>query len=268
MGAIVTYRCPRCEKYLDDGGIKKIPAGSGFVRACTTCGGALAQETSREARSLPGVLAGAFAYPFRGSTLMWMAGMIVVTTALSFFPFLGGLLALSAELGFLFTVLKSTAAGSDELQVDTSELSDVSTWLRPLAKYVFAGLISFGPALLASYAMTGTQSAVSSVVFGLAGLGILYFPAALVLAAHESGCLGVLNPIAGFKLIARIPGAYFLTVFFVAVALSLGAATMYVAARIDVPVVGAVVRSIAALFGPVVAMRMLGLLVAENAEQL
>jgi len=287
MGAaVVTYRCPRCEKYLDDAGIKQIPAGSGFVRACMTCGGALVQETSREARSLPGVLAGAFAYPFRGSTLMWVAGMIVVTTALSFFPFLGGLLAISVELGFLFTVLKSTAAGSDELQVDTTELSDVSTWLRPLAKYLFAALLSFGPAILAAYAMsasaagggagvavgesapTASGSAGSSVVLALTGLGLLYFPAALVLAAHESGCLGVLNPIAGFKLIARIPGAYFSTVFFVAVALSVGGAMIYVATLLDVPLVGAVARSIASLYGPVVAMRMLGLLVHENAEQL
>ncbi|MBS2011853.1 MAG: hypothetical protein JST00_03105 [Deltaproteobacteria bacterium] len=91
MGAVATYRCPRCEKYLDASGIRQISAGSGFVRACMNCGGALVQESSREARSLPGVLAAAFVYPLRGSTLLWVAAMIVGTTVLSFVPFAGGL---------------------------------------------------------------------------------------------------------------------------------------------------------------------------------
>lgn len=218
--------------------------------------------------SATAVLSAAFAYPFRGSTLLWVAAMIVGTTVLSFAPFVGGLLAVSAELGFLFTVLKSTAVGSEELQVDTSELADVSTWLRPLAKYFFAALISFAPAALAAYVTSTSEGGVSPVALGLGGLGLFYFPAALVLAAHESGCLGVLNPIAGVQLIARIPGAYVLTVFFVVVALAIGAAMMRAAVMIDVPIVGSVARSVAGLYGPVVAMRMLGLLVAENAEVL
>lgn len=270
MTGAVSFRCPRCDKYLDDAGIKKIPAGSGFMRACMTCGGAIVQETSREARSMPAVLAGAFAYPFRGSTLMWMVAMIVATTFLSFVPFAGPLLMISAELGFLFTVLKSTAAGSDDLQVDMSELADVSTWLRPLAKYFFAALLSFGPAWASTYLMQDDVRGDfwSTLPVVLLGLGALYFPAALVLAAHETGCLGVLNPIAGFKLIARIPGAYFLTVFFVAIAIGVGAGMFRVAMMVDVPILGVVVRSIASLYGPVVAMRMLGLLVNENAELL
>lgn len=268
MTGAVTYRCPRCDKYLDEAGIKKIPAGSGFMRACTTCGGAIAEERSRVARSMPAVLAGAFMYPFRGSTLLWVGAMILGATFLSFVPFAGGFLAISAELGFLFTVLKSTAVGSDDLQVDLTDLADVSTWLRPLAKYFFAAFISFGPAAAVAYATPMEGGGVSPIATLLAGLGVLYFPAALVLAAHETGCLGVLNPVAGLKLIARIPGAYFLTVFFVAIAIGVGAAMLRVAMMIEVPIAGVLARSVASLYGPVVAMRMLGLLVNENAELL
>jgi hypothetical protein len=41
-----------------------------------------------------------------------------------------------------------------------------------------------------------------------------------------------------------------------------------IAGIIEVPVVGVVARSVAALCAPLVAMRMLGLLMQENAEEL
>jgi hypothetical protein len=271
VAAVVTYRCPRCDRYLQEsspGDIKKIHAGSGFVRACAACGSALVQETSRAARSLPGLLAGAFVYPFKGSTLMWVAAIVVGTTVLSFVPVIGGLLALSAELGFLFTVLKSTAEGSDELKVDTSELSDVSTWIRPIAKYFFAFLISFGPAVVAALVVPREPGQLLLAVYALGAAGLVYFPAALVLAAHETGCLGVLNPVAGVQLIARVPGPYFVTVFFVGVAAAIGGLMTSGASMVAVPLLGGLLRSVAALYAPVVAMRMLGLLVEENAEAL
>ena len=72
----------------------------------------------------------------------------------------------------------------------------------------------------------------------------------------------------GFSFIARIPGPYFLTVVFIAIASGVGGAMMTGAASIDVPVVSMIARSVAALYGPLVAMRMLGLLMEEHAEEL
>ncbi len=267
MSAIVSYRCPRCEKYLAESEIKQIKAGSGFMKACMTCGGAIAEERSREARSLPGLLVSAFGYPFRGSMVLWSIAMIVGTTVLSFAPMFGGILAASAELGFLFAVLKSTADGKDEIDVNASDLADVSMWIRPFAKYVVAAILSFGPAAAALFLLAPAKGEPPVVALVLGGLGLLYFPAALVVAAHETGG-AVINPVAGFRLIARIPGSYFLTVFFVGIAMAVGGATIRAALLLDVPVLGAVARSVASLYGPIVAMRMLGLLVQENAESL
>ena len=76
------------------------------------------------------------------------------------------------------------------------------------------------------------------------------------------------NPAAGFAFIARIPGPYFLTLGFLAIAAALGGGMLAAATRIEVPIVGIVARSIASLYAPIVAMRMLGLLMEEHAEEL
>ncbi|MBX3188624.1 MAG: hypothetical protein KF819_16525 [Labilithrix sp.] len=220
------------------------------------------------ARSLPGLLAGAFMYPFRGTTVMWLVAVLVATTFLQFIPLVGGLVALSAELGFLFAVLRSTAGGADTLRIDARDIADVSLWLAPLGKYVMAMAVSFAPAVVAAVLLGDASGAVSPVVYGAGAVGLLYFPAALVVAAHSQGCLGALNPLAGIALIGKIPGAYVLTVFFVAIALGVGGGMLRAAAAIEVPLLGAIVRSVAALYAPVVAMRLLGLLLAENAEHL
>jgi hypothetical protein len=268
-----TFRCDRCDRNFVEFELRQLRAGSGFIQVCPLCGDPPRLEVSRASRSLPELLAGAFTYPFRGTTLMWVAVVLVATTVLRFVPLVGWLIALSAELGFLFAVLRSTAAGQAEMNVEASDLADYGLWFRPLLKYVGAFAISFLP-------MMGMQVALDAGVFGSAGpslawllyvlgaVGVLYFPAALVVAAHSDGCLGVLNPVAGISFIARIPGPYAITVAFLAVAVGAGVGMTATAAELDVPVIGIVARSIAALYAPLVAMRMLGLLMEEHAEEL
>lgn len=262
-----TYRCDRCDRYFAESALEKIAAGGGYVLACPTCGDLARREVSREARSLPALLAGAFAYPFRGATIMWVVALLVGMTFLQLIPFVGGLLATSAELGLLFGVLRSTAAGHAELRVETSDLADTSLWFGPLLRYLAAVLVSFGPAIAAGVLLQGNSSLLP-IAYAVAGLGLLYFPASLVVAAHSDGCLGVLNPAAGIAFITRIPGPYFITLAFVAIAAGVGAGMMAGAATIELPIVSIVVRSVASLYGPLVAMRMLGLLIEEHAEEL
>lgn len=269
-GAPQTFRCDRCNRYYGEPELKQIRAGSGFVNACPTCGDLVRKEASRVSRPLPTLLIGAFVYPFRGATVMWVVALLVATTFLRFIPFVGTLLAFSAELGFLFAVLRSTADGQTELRVEASDLSDFSSWFGPLFKYLGAFTLSFGPAIGAAIVLGQGPSAASMlpVVYGVAGLGLIYFPASLVVAAHSDGCLGVLNPVAGVSFIARIPGPYFVTLAFLSLAVAAGAGMLATANAIEVPVVGLIARSIAALYAPLVAMRMLGLLMEEHAEEL
>ncbi len=273
-GATKTFRCDRCDRNFVSSELRQVRAGSGYVQVCPSCGDPPRLEVSRALRSLPVVLAGAFTYPFRGTTLLWVAVVLVATTVLRFVPIVGGLIAVSAELGFLFAVLRSTAEGQAEMNVEASDLADYSLWFRPLIKYVAALVVSFAPALAVQVALDGGvfgengTSTFGWLLYVLAAGGVLYLPAALVVAAHSDGCLGVLNPAAGLSFIARIPGPYAVTVVFLAVAAGVCVGMMAAAAALDVPVLGVVARSVAALYGPLVAMRMLGLLMAEHAEEL
>ena len=269
-GKATSYRCNRCDRYWAEGALKQIRAGSGFVTACPTCGDLVHEEASRVARPLPTLLAGAFIYPFRGSTVLWAIGLLVVTTFLRFVPLVGGLLAISAELGFLFAVLRSSAAGESELRVEASDIADFTSWFGPLFKYLAAFALSFGPAIFLAILLSQNRNEASTllIIYGAGGLGLLYFPAALVVAAHSEGCLGVLNPVAGVTFISRIPGPYAITLAFLSLAVAAGAGMLTTAAAIDIPIVGLIARSIASLYAPLVGMRMLGLLMEEHAEEL
>jgi hypothetical protein len=262
-----SFRCDRCERYFAEGELKRLRVGSGFVNQCPVCGDPVRTETSRAARSMPLLLAGAFAYPFRGTTLMWVAVLFVASVAMRFLPVLGGLFAASAELGLLFAVLKSTADGHDELRIEASDLTDFGAWLVPLGKYLAAVAVSFLPAM-AVRILAGPGDGAVLVACGVALLGLLYFPAALVVAARSTGCLGAFNPVAGLALIALIPGPYAVTVAFLAVAVAAGAGMVVAASSLDNLFVAAIARSVAQLYAPLVAMRMLGLLLNEHAEEL
>jgi len=260
------FHCVSCQRYFAEEELKKIPAGSGFLHACPTCGRAVAEERSRVARSMPPLLAGAFLYPVRGATLFVVLGTLLALTVTSYVPFVGGILSTSLLVGFLFAVLRSTAAGSEELEVSAEDIGDRAAWLRPLFKYLLALAISFGPGAVAWTLLGGGEA--GPLPWILAGVGALYLPAALVVAAHARTTLGALNVAAGVGFIARLPAAYLLTSAFSLVAMALGALLYRGAIGVTVPVLGGLLRGVAMIYGPMVAMRMLGLLVEEHAEEL
>ena len=259
-------RCARCSRYFADAEVRYVQAGQGTLRVCPLCGGPLAVESSREVQSLPVLLAGAFVYPFRGKTVLWVLGVIVASVVVSFMPVVGGILSASVQLGFLMAVLRSSADGKDTLEVDASELGDVWSWFAPFFRYLGAVLVSFGAAIVAAVLLEPSEIA---IVYALALAGALYFPAAVIVAAHQhEGFLGALNPVTSFGLITRIPAAYAVTLGFLAGAGALGGAVNYATDLIEVPILGGIVHRVFGFFAPVVMMRMLGVLVNEKREEL
>jgi hypothetical protein len=267
---VSSYRCDRCDRYFAEAELKRVRLGTGFLKACPVCNETVRAEASRVGRSLPLLLAGAFGYPFRGTTLLWVAVLFVASFAMRILPVVGGIFAASAEVALLFAVFKSTADGHEQLHVEVSDLTDRSQWLTPLLKYLSAVAVSFLPALLVRIALSGfsLHGEPSLLVIALALLGLVYFPAALVVAARAEGCLGAFNPVAGVALIALIPGPYAVTVAFLAVAVGVGVGVVVAVSSLDSVIVTALVRGIVQLYVPLVAMRMLGLLVNEHAEDL
>lgn len=82
--------------------------------------------------------------------------------------------------------------------------------------------------------------------------------------------VGPLNPVPALRIIARIPGPYFLTLAFLLATLLLGAGAYYVArlAVGGIPLLGPLVVRVIGLYAPVVMARQLGVLVHEHREEL
>lgn len=211
----MSYYCPRCNETFDEARTKSIPAGSGTLRVCVTCGGALRRETSavasRATKPLSAEMLLAYAFPFRPSSLALLVPVAVVTAIfarLSVVTLAWGLLttvaAYGIEFGTMFAIVRATAAGEDEVSIDSSML-DIGAAGAIVLRYVLLALMCVLPAL--ALAWVGASGA----VIALAALaGYLYFPAGLIAAAQEEATLA--DAVLGYRIIAAFPGPYFLAV--------------------------------------------------------
>jgi hypothetical protein len=187
-------------------------------------------------------------------------------------PFVGWLIVLCIEVGFLFAVLRTAAAGGEDIEASAEELNSIFDWLGPLVRYLLAVLTAFFPAVIAWFALGGGPES-ELVAGGLAIAGVLYLPAAIIVAAHGVGCLGAVNPVPAVALIGRIPKPYAITVAMLAAALVAGvgmhlAVPKIVKALSILPILPGLIGKSLLLYAPMVSMRMLGLLVHEHGEEL
>jgi hypothetical protein len=258
------FFCHACAKTLASGEVRVVPAGTGVLRTCPGCGGAVIAETSRVVQPFAKTLAGAFVWPVRVPVVFYGVGVALLCALVGLAPF-GGVLAASAELGFLFLVIRRTGQGTENLEPTDLDVG-LYEWIRPLLRYIGALLVSFGPAffvLLLGGGLVGSAVA--------ACLGALFLPAAIVVAAHSETADQAMNPLRGLSLIARIPGAYLLTVVFLVLALAthVGIDVFLREVSASVGAAAAVVLGpLLRLYPAVVCARMLGLLVREHAEEL
>jgi hypothetical protein len=262
--------CARCAAYREANEIKRVTGGRATVDACAICGEVLSRESQRVAPELAPELARALVYPFSAVGGLSLIGTFVLSTLASFIPLIGGLLSAALVVAFCFLVLRSTAAGEDGLTSHDDLSQDFWSWLSPLARYVLTMLVASAPALTA-WLLLGWPAA-RGLVLALALLGAVYAPAGIVVAAQAEGCLGPLNPTPGVRIIARIPGPYFLTLGFLIGSLLVGVILVYVANAlaklIALPLVPYLFGRLLALYAPTVMSRQLGILVREHGEVL
>lgn len=277
------YFCDTCVVIVAGSDAKEMRVGTSSMAVCATCGRALTRQAGRvvaAAGETPGAsfaraLLGAFAYPWRLSFVLIALVLtlfdLVVRVGAGMNP-LTALVGISAQLALLFHVVRLTADGQDDWSLGTDEGSTILEWLRPLARFLIASAVAFGPAVAVGVG-TGSPALAGIVAVG----GFIYLPAALVLASYQNfGCLGALNPLPALALIARIPGPYVVTLGFLvsAVALSIAVSSAgdalagaLSAAPLGAGVAGLTVR-VAQLLVAMIAARMLGLMVREHAEEI
>lgn len=269
MSAVVLRRfCDHCGVYREPHETRWAGPSHAAVAVCTSCGGALRKEEQRVTVPIAKALFKAFGYPLSPVIAVSTVLAALASAFISFVPLIGGLLSATIVVAYLFLILRASAEGRDDLASDAEVAGRLLLWLEPLVRYLLTWLVAFSGAGLALFALGWPAGA--PVVLALTALGAFYLPAGLIVSAHREGCLGALNPVPAVRIIARIPGPYFLTLGFLLVALVLGACVVYLTALLlgGVPILGGLALRVFGLYAPVVMARQLGVLVHEHREEL
>ena len=207
----------------------------------------------------------AFAYPFQGSGILLIIIGTVCFSTLEFFSslsifgvigyfFLGGYLCAS-----MMKIINSSADGKKELP-DWPELSDF--WddiVVPFFQVIWTGIFCFAPAIIYLIFVR-----IDIVFWILLGLGILYFPMALIAVALTNSVLSI-NPVIVVPSIIKVPVDYLIA------CILLGLLTFFenfsqllVSA---VPLLGIGLKNLIGLYFLIVEAHVLGLIYHANQEK-
>jgi hypothetical protein len=213
----------------------------------------------------------AFLYPFQKSALAIFVGIVVVSALLGLIPFIGAFLALGVQAIFFFRVIQHSGDGEDDLPHGT-DFTDFGDILVPSFRFLLAFIVPFVPAVLSFFALGTDNPVVLPVAAILTLAGLAYMPASMMVASLTTGCLGPLNPVAGIMIMTRVPSAYAITTFCVAVVVmvhTLVMAVVFTATKlIPLPFVPGLIQNTAMLVLPTVAARMLGIFLHQNRHEL
>lgn len=237
-----------------------------------------APESEREEVPFFRVLLGAFAYPFQrdGSYILpslavltflitALAVLLTVIPVVGFILYLAIYLALVGfSLAYLALVVNASALGKERLPIFDD--SDPWSWYSAAFRYLMAMVVPFLPVVVSIFVFGDEMWIVTAL---LAAVGLLLYPATLILAAIDHGTLGPLNLPAAYTLVTRVPKGY-LTLFF---GMSLvGASSVAMSSLLDVVLADGIIPgalfAIFRLYVGVVMARMLGLFLFHHDEEL
>ena len=271
--AVGVYRCPRCERYLAQAEIILVPAPEPYppMQACPVCRRAVVFEASRVTRPFARQLLGVFRYPLDAESAPYWMGVALVCGVLSWASALGMLFGLCIFVGYLFTVIRSSASGATQppMAADFLEVMDL---LRPLLQSAVAVVVVSVPAILVAYFGEGLEAQL--LAGGLFLFGLLWLPLALIAAAHADSVFDAFNPLTTVRLFQRLPVAYAQVLLaLLALALLASVSAFVVVPVADVlrgllPPLGYIVGYLHPLYFGMLAARVLGLFVFEHAAEL
>jgi hypothetical protein len=265
--------CRRCEADHPASACRAVPAGSGTLLVCPTCGMVTGEVTRREQRALLTELLDAARWPAAGDNwITWMSLGAGVTLA-GRIPMAGPFIALGALASYLFVVVQRGARGEEHAPA----AADFQTWwdlALPLMQGAAALVIPLAP-LVGAYFLDGAAQAVVGVFGGLWAVALA--PAALASTAYGGSFARALNPLPMLALLARVPRDYARAVGVMAALLAAWIVTKALAIvvvrllMVPLPVLAfplGLALDAAAIFFPLAMARVVAVLLRERADVL
>lgn len=259
----VSYFCAQCQKLLDESQTKKLAAGTGFVRACATCGTLARTETSQvvahASRPLAIEMVLAYAFPFRPASLIALGPMalLVALSCWSIHGLILGLVVYALMLAMMFAIVRATAAGDDQITVDSIFLHRGEA-AGIIGRYIVLVLVCASPVIVVWW--LGLAWPFWSVAM-LAGY--LYFPAGLITSSQHASTL--FDAIVGYRVIAAMPVPYFTAVAVMTPAALAWFASPFIAeALVDVGPLASIVSRVVSLFAFAIVARICGIFLREE----
>ncbi|MGC4016344.1 MAG: hypothetical protein QM755_17740 [Luteolibacter sp.] len=210
-----------------------------------------------------------FTYALRGSgkyILITGAVLSVIADLVSLAPLIGilaGLVLFGYFCALYFEVIQTTATGGAEAPMypNTSKLMEDIIW--PALQTFITGLISFLPVI--AYSWFGPKEPSASLMLGLAGFGMIYFPMAM-LAVVVLGRLSAAGPHIVIPAMFRAGWLYALAVFLL---FFLYMAQSMVGSFLEgMPIIRALVLAVVSMYVLLTNGRMLGVIYRERQEEL
>ncbi len=218
--------------------------------------------------------------------LFVVAVMLLIAGFMAIVPFLGFIFAWIFYLGilgsFLIFVLQGSTDGKEKLPSLSDMGHELSDLLAAALRMTLASAIVWIPFLI--YIFSSPSGFIASaksglwkdpVILSIVIVGIMYLPAAFILAALTDSALNAANPVAVFGIIMRAPGEYLGIAIFTAVVFFGNAALEPVLLKISIKVAGhsgfimlllAPVMSTIKLILPTLDFMVLGWFIHQNAE--
>ena len=274
-----TWRCEVCSHALCDRCVLTRNLGTTKTQVCKLCKGRCVGLTPEE-RGLSNPsgsksLWGAFSYPFSGTgivMLLFGGGFIWfqhLISRLFFIAVLAGLMVGGYIAAYMLKVISSSGDGEEELPhwPGISNLWD--DIYRPFFLIIIPGGFCFAPVILhaifsISMGVDVDELALDPLMWILLGLGILYYPMAMVAVAMFN-TLAALNPMLIFPSIMKVFPQYML-----ACGILGGVMVLNIIANplTQIPFVGGIMAALLSFYFLVVEMRILGLTYYNNKDRL
>jgi hypothetical protein len=285
--SIARWLCPQCQVNFCDLCVGSRPGGTRSGQFCRRCSSecvALNVQIVPEgvhAQNFFAMAPSAFAYPFRGSGVIFLICGAIGFAILDFLRNYGGLFAIGLNViygGYLFAfmqrVIQTAAQGSDEPPSWPDVTEFYQDIIQPFLQMLATTLVCFGPAIIFGiWAVTSGASGgapnpslgIGLIILGI--LGALYYPMALLAVAMFDSVVA-LSPHVVIPAVFRVPLEYFVVLVLAAVIFAAYAAQVLILSRVNVPIVPELVASFVWLYLLIVQMRLLGLMYYAKRDRL
>ena len=208
-----------------------------------------------------------------GTVLFWLLGAAQQVVGFARIFGLRAALVLGVfSCGYLFAYMQRIMMASAHDEPRLPGWPDFTDWssdiIRPCCLLLFTALVCLAPGLtyLIGSKVNGAATD-SNLLYLLAGLGLLYFPMAL-LAVSLSDSFSALSPWVVVPSIGRVPGQYLVCTLVVFGLVAIGQVSQqFLPELIPIPLVPSLVGSFIAFYALAVEMRILGLLYYTNRER-